>query len=337
MLLVSNLGTIGVGYFDYELFDQKERTMLNIWMVPISYYTQDLPFCLSHFLLADKYTKIAREVPCRLEGKPEKKLTTVDHVWYYVQLGLNIAFPTCKFIAIRCMLQTKTLKQQVPSHAFLLFYKISWAGIGLIQCLSGYQLIKGIMTIRNFFKRKNAVKFINTGMLLRHASCFGLYLGTTMVMVSFQLWYSFNLHPGTFKIYVESKIYYELGAQSFLLVQFNQFKFSEVLFCIFWDLGSATKIEDQAAAHRRLSKTRRKEAAAKAAKAAAAKRAAEEAERLSMVAQQQEAEEEEDYQMVVEEEFDDDAQLQARIWNALVRKASEEEDEEIAPFIASAA
>lgn len=51
-----------------------------------------------------------------------------------------------------------------------------WDLTGLSQFISGIILVTGVLRIRNFFSKRNATEFINTGMLLRHAAAFGIYL-----------------------------------------------------------------------------------------------------------------------------------------------------------------
>ena len=106
----------------------------------------------------------------------------------------------------------RLIYRQTPSEFFFIFYKAGWAGTGLIQCLSGYQLIDGVLNIRRYFKERNAEKFINIPMLLRHAGSFGLYLVTTLIMCFFMIWYTYFPDPVTWNTYVTSKIYYEIGS-----------------------------------------------------------------------------------------------------------------------------
>lgn len=103
-------------------------------------------------------------------------------------------------------------------------------------------LIIGVLNIRAFFKRKNATDFINTGMLLRHAGAFGLYLVCTTAK---NIAYTFvSLSPGNQTIY-------NIFSGVLIGNYFGQF-LSQLLLCdIFWDLGTdttkraATVIEEQ--------------------------------------------------------------------------------------------
>jgi hypothetical protein len=55
-------------------------------------------------------------------------------------------------------------------------YNLSFNACGLLMIQSGFILVKGVVDIYLFFKKRNATNYINTGMLLRHAGAFGLYL-----------------------------------------------------------------------------------------------------------------------------------------------------------------
>lgn len=62
--------------------------------------------------------------------------------------------------------------------------------VGLLQTLSGYLMVTGVLAIRRFFQERNATNFINIKMLVRHAISFGLYLISTVA------------DYGTFAIYI---------------------------------------------------------------------------------------------------------------------------------------
>ena len=73
-----------------------------------------LLFMLSHYLLADKYRKMAKNVPTLLEGKPEVLPTTYERVTYWVLLALNTLVPMF-FGAIEIQLRlTSTVKKETP-------------------------------------------------------------------------------------------------------------------------------------------------------------------------------------------------------------------------------
>ena len=46
-------------------------------------------FNVSHFLLADKYSTIAKRIPAHLDGKPEPEVTSCDKATWWVLLICN--------------------------------------------------------------------------------------------------------------------------------------------------------------------------------------------------------------------------------------------------------
>jgi hypothetical protein len=63
----------------------------------------------------------------------------------------------------------------------VLFYDISLESAEMFQIISGLILVTSVVRIRQFFVRINAKSWINTGMLLRHASAFVLYMVSNFV------------------------------------------------------------------------------------------------------------------------------------------------------------
>jgi hypothetical protein len=107
--------------------------------------------------------------------------------------------------------------------------------VGLLQCFSGYIMVKSVLSIRKFFKERNATNFINIPMLMRHSVAFVLYLlstladyGTFAIFLAFPNDYTFNLF---------------MTAQDFWVI--GGFV-SQVLLCqIFWDLGTDTRVRNE--------------------------------------------------------------------------------------------
>jgi hypothetical protein len=57
--------------------------------------------------------------------------------------------------------------------------------------------MKSVLNIRNYFRKNDAEDYINTGMLLRHALSFGLYLLAIVVFFVVFCFYSFQTPPLT--------------------------------------------------------------------------------------------------------------------------------------------
>jgi hypothetical protein len=90
---------------------------------------------------------------------------------------------------------------------------LSWDGVGLFQLVSGYQLIVSVLAIRNFFKARNDEKYINTKMLMRHASAFGLFMVTDLVRyIAFSFYALHPEDPTVLNVYLIAKIFWILGS-----------------------------------------------------------------------------------------------------------------------------
>lgn len=115
----------------------------------------------------------------------------------------------------------------MPSDFEKRMIDLSWDFTGVSQVISGIMLVYGVLSIRSFFKKRNAEDFINTGMLLRHAGAFGLYMLSAGMYYGTHTIYSFNPNTVTWNIFLLGGVFGFLGsliAQLFLSV-------------IFWDLG----------------------------------------------------------------------------------------------------
>jgi hypothetical protein len=100
---------------------------------------------------------------------------------------------------------------------------------GIMQIYSGIILVKSVLDIRRYFVEREATSYINTGMLLRHALTFGIYLTTTAAYnVSFAL-YTFT--PNSTQMYTIVSI---VG----LVYIFGGIISQLLLVNVFWSLGT---------------------------------------------------------------------------------------------------
>jgi hypothetical protein len=111
------------------------------------------------------------------------------------------------------------------------FYNAAQQLVGGLQIYSGIILIRSVLSIRRFFIERGAADFINSSMLLRHASCFIIYIvTTTSFFVAFGI-YTFKPTTQIYEIAAAVGIFFQLGSCV-----------SQILLCnIFWNLGK--KIE----------------------------------------------------------------------------------------------
>jgi hypothetical protein len=95
MLLLSNIGGLITGYSLIMLFQEHHFTTVNVVLLGTSAALEHGMFSLSHFLLAEKYRRMARRVPEVLDGKPETPQTMLSKAVYWVLLAANIILPIC--------------------------------------------------------------------------------------------------------------------------------------------------------------------------------------------------------------------------------------------------
>jgi hypothetical protein len=71
LLMVNNAGGIFVGFGLYELTVLKNIERLYVWCMGIGVSLDYSAFCVAHYLLAVKYSRMAKNVPELLAGRPE--------------------------------------------------------------------------------------------------------------------------------------------------------------------------------------------------------------------------------------------------------------------------
>ena len=69
-----------------------------------------------------------------------------------------------------------------------------------------------MLSIRRFFVEKNAKDFINTGMLLRHAVAFGLYITCTATYFIALGIYVWNPLPSRYFLVAYTGIFFNVGS-----------------------------------------------------------------------------------------------------------------------------
>lgn len=189
MLLLANVGVIMTWYGAYLIFLQGKRTALLTVELGAGVASKYVWFTTSHFLLAEKYAAMARKVPATLDNKPEDPPTRCRENTYSISLALNIIAPIIQGVGVGFLrYKGLVLNEQPPSWVAQLLTG-SYIVSGIMMTISGVILIVSVIKIRNYFKSKGCEDYINTGMLLRHALSFGLYLlGTIIFYVVFCLY-----------------------------------------------------------------------------------------------------------------------------------------------------
>lgn len=120
-------------------------------------------------------------------------MTTGGKVFYWVMLLLNfLAGFGCGLFLLFFRMQTIWFKNPHPPEWMPLCYNISQECLMLLQIYSGAVLLRSVLKIRRFFVERNAQNFINTDMLIRHSTCFILYIITVTLFYCAFGYYTFK-------------------------------------------------------------------------------------------------------------------------------------------------
>jgi hypothetical protein len=212
LLLLSNIGAVMTGYSLYKLLVLKDVTVGLVWMLGIGVGFDYGCFSIAHYLLAVEYRRMATNVPLLLEGKPEKPVTSCERFTYWTLLILNVlaGFFTGLLLYIFRM-QTLIYGMTKPDAWVSNFFNIAQESVCALEIYSGVVLVNSVLRIRRFFVERNAESYINTAMLIRHATCFILYIVT---VTSFYLCFGYYTIYPTKENYVyaaASGIFFNLG------------------------------------------------------------------------------------------------------------------------------
>ena len=179
LLLVSNLNAVIYGFMRLNRF-----TYRNPDLSPAHYITSSWSFgtyiaCfnLSHFLVAAKYNEICKRVPTMLNGEQEKAPSLLSRVLFWalavVNFGSGLMMGFSYARSYPCWLGS-------PKCKHFNFYNsmrtiTDWA-CKICALISGVILVVAAYRIRKFFRERDATEFIDTAMLCRHGTAFGLYI-----------------------------------------------------------------------------------------------------------------------------------------------------------------
>lgn len=118
LLLLSNAAIIVSGYSDYILLIEQRLVKFSTFLFGISYGTYILFFNMSHFLLAERYRRMAKQVPAQLDNQPAPVTTMCEKITYWVLFSLNILAPIGYIISC-VMYQTQTRVTMKPTNPHL--------------------------------------------------------------------------------------------------------------------------------------------------------------------------------------------------------------------------
>jgi hypothetical protein len=230
LLLLANISLLLLGYSTRALFIKGKDSLFLLGMLGSSLGLEFVNMTVSHYLLAAKYYTMVRNVPAKLDGKPEVPMTSCEKATFWTLLIMAIIFPASWGVAEFLFRRANIYFDRKQTKFVTMLFNFSAYMTGFIQIITGIVLVSSVFRIKRIFRERNAENYINSGMLLRHASAFGLYLVAAVVYFSF--WTAVSMAPFDEKLY---NIFLCVSA-SFFVAQF----ISEILLCtIFWSLGTA--------------------------------------------------------------------------------------------------
>jgi hypothetical protein len=174
-------------------------------------------------------------VPVLIENKPEVPYSRCDSIKFWTLFSLNAGVPLFEIYTIVSSTTAAHITMTNPSEFTVIASPAASIIVGLLQCFSGYIMVKSVFSIRKFFKKRNATNYINIPMLLRHSVAFVLYLLSTVADYgTFALYLAFP-NDYTFNLFMTFQDFWVVGG--FV---------SQVLLCqIFWDLGTDTRDQNE--------------------------------------------------------------------------------------------
>lgn len=206
MMLFSNLGVAVEGGAWLSIY--KEATLGKIVVMTCSQCLHFALFATAHLLLAAKYRTISKNIPALLSGKqPENS----RRLWFPVLLVLNVVLPILAAFSHFMVHYYLLIGLDVPTWVGRLSTWSSF-GTGSMLITSGVILVLGVWTIRRFFKESGAEDYINTGMLVRHAIAFGLFLVTNSAYFAVFSVHAKDPSDAVRIIFLTTKIFYILGS-----------------------------------------------------------------------------------------------------------------------------
>lgn len=238
LLLISQIGVVVMGYAFLELFSYKKEYDVYIWLFGIGIGIYYLFFNVGHFMLAEKYSRIAHKVPAMIKGEPEKEVTCWDDFVHWFLWANNILSAIAYGYSLVPYYQIILLGYHGGEvGTFLVVYRIiATYWVRICSIISGYILVSSVIDVKNFFKERDAEDFINTPMLLRHGIAFSLYLiGTTVTAITLMF---VNIYP-------ESQRAYDVFSAFYILDFLMEFV-SQILLCqVFWLWGAKDEEEEE--------------------------------------------------------------------------------------------
>lgn len=233
MLLVSNVGAVIIGYTLYAttILELEETGYFIAFGIGNALYFAC--FGVSHYLLAVKYRNMSKNVPEVIEGKIPGLESGASKMTTKMMISLNIVVPLI-FGAFKFSSKLRVAEnrdEHLVTDGFIISYNIVLLITLLLQVYSGLILVVSVVRIHRFFVRINARDFINTAMLLRHATAFVLYtISNFLYGCACGYWVFSHGTDG-----------YHYVASSGLFLNISSLISQVLLLLIFWDLGTTVK------------------------------------------------------------------------------------------------
>lgn len=188
---MGNFGLVIVGCANYALFVEKVYTTWNVFCLGLGYGIYFLGQNVSHYILAIKYRDIARIMPDKLAGKPEKPVPQWERYGKVLMLFLNIALPLCSGLGSYLIRTNELIKSKKTGWFVNYGNRAAWNAVGIQQILQGSILVWSVFMIRKFLKDKGAYRYVDKSVLRRSMYSFSLFLFSNVLFSLSLAVYSF--------------------------------------------------------------------------------------------------------------------------------------------------
>jgi hypothetical protein len=92
----------------------------------------------------------------------------------------NVICGPCKALSVYILRRMTWITHERPSEFESAFLALLFDLAGVCEVITGVILITSVLAIHSFFKENDAADRVDTQALLRHASCYVLYLISTI-------------------------------------------------------------------------------------------------------------------------------------------------------------
>lgn len=192
LLVIMICGTVGnlincyanYLYFLKDIEENGKPEMSTIWLVVVTQCIMNESLGSSHWIFAMQYFRIGRFLPQILKGEPipEKTERRLKCLFWSI-LSIMVFLPLLKAVSLyEINFDEYYYQNSDPGAWSFLAIALSFM-VTTMQIISGCLLIYGVNKIRKYYRNNEKSNLLDTKTLTLHASTFGLYLVSLVILV----------------------------------------------------------------------------------------------------------------------------------------------------------